>query len=142
MDAAAQPPTRRPKLVWVVFLFYLFSVVYTGLSFFAIFSGSIYTPEQIAYFRNLSTFDWAILGVTAALNLAGATSIFQLRKIAFPLFATSLALSILQTLVHAFTTNVTTAYGGAGALGVGIGFAIAIAVCVYAWRLRERGVLV
>src|SRR5882672_11227699 len=117
MDAAA-PPAKRPKLVWVVFLFYLFSVVYTGLSFFAIFSGSIYTPEQVAYFRNLSTFDWAILGVTAALNLAGATSIFQLRKIAFTLFATSLALSILHTLVHAFTTNVTTAFGGAGALGV------------------------
>jgi hypothetical protein len=141
MDAAAQPSTKRPKLVWVVFFFYLFSVVYTGLSFFAIFSGSIYTPEQIAYFRNLSTLDWTILGVTATLNLAGATSMFQLRKIAFPLFAASLALSILQTLVHAFTTNFTTTVGSAGALGVGIGFAIAIAVCVYAWRLKERGVL-
>jgi len=142
MDAAAQPPAQRPKLVWVVFLFYLFSVVYTGLSFFPIFSAISVTPEQVAYFRNLSTFDWAIMGVIAALNLAGATSMIQLRKIAFPLFATSLALSILQTLVHAFTTNFTTALGGVGALSVGIGFAIAIAVCVYAWRLRERGVLV
>jgi hypothetical protein len=107
MDAAAQPPAKRPKLVWLVFLFYLFSVVYTGLSFFPIFSAISGTPEQVAYFRNLSTFDWAIMGVIAALNLAGAISLIQLRKIAFPFFSISLALSILQTLVHAFTTNFT-----------------------------------
>jgi len=143
MDEAAQPPAKRPKLVWVVFLFYLFSVVYTALVFLLIFSGSIYvTPEQAAYFRNLSAFDWAMTGLTAALNLAGAISVFLLRKIAFPLFATSLGLSILQTLVHAFTTNLVAALGGPGALGVVIGFAISIAVCAYVWRLRARGTLV
>src|SRR5712691_9905799 len=140
MDAVAQPPAKRPKLVWIVFLFYLFSVVYTGLSFFLVFSGSIsVTPEQAAYFRNLSVFDWTMTGVTAALNLAGAIAIFLLRKSAFLFFASSLGLSILQTLVHAYTTNFIAALGGPGALGVLIGFAISIAVCLYAWRLKARG---
>jgi len=143
MDAVARPPARRPKLVWVVFLFYLFSVVYTAVSFLLVLSGSIsVTPEQAAYFRNLSVFDWAVTGLTAALNLAGAVSIFLLRKIAFPLFAISLGLSVLQTLVHAFTTNFVAALGGTGALGVVIGFAISIAVCAYVWRLKARGTLI
>jgi hypothetical protein len=143
MNAVPQPPAKRPKLVWIVFLFYLFSVAYTALSFFLVFSGSIsVTPEQAAYFRTLSVFDWTITGVTAALNLAGAISIFLLRKSALPLFASSLGLSILQTLVHAYTTNFIAALGGPGALGVLIGFAISIAVCLYAWRLRARGTLV
>jgi hypothetical protein len=143
MNAVAQPPARRPKLVWIVFLFYLFSVAYTALSFLLVFSGWIsVTPEQAAYFRNLSVFDWTITGVTAALNLAGAISIFLLRKSAFPLFASSLGLSILQTLVHAYTTNFIAALGGPGALGVLIGFAVSIAVCLYAWRLQARGILV
>jgi hypothetical protein len=143
MNAVPQPPARRPKLVWIVFLFYIFSVVYTALSFFLVFSGSIsVTPEQAAYFRTLSVFDWAITGVTAALNLAGAISIFLLRKSALPLFASSLGLSVLQTLVHAYTTNFIAALGGPGALGVLIAFAISIAVCLYAWRLKVRGILV
>ena len=141
MDAAARTPAKRPKLVWVVFLFYLFSVGYTALSFYLILSGSISAPEQATYLRNLSVFDWAITGLTAALNLAGAISIFLLRRIAFSLFMTSLALSILLTLVHAFTTNLTTALGGAGALGLAFGYAISIAVCTYAWKLKARGVL-
>jgi len=142
MDAAAQPPAKRPKLVWVVFLFYLFSGGSTALSFYLVLSGLIsVAPEQAMYLRNLSALDWAITGLTATLNLAGAISIFLLRKIAFPLFATSLALSILLTLVHAFTTNLTTALGGSGAIGIAIGYAISIAVCTYAWRLKARGVL-
>jgi hypothetical protein len=143
MNAVAQPPARRPKLVWIVFLFYLFSVAYTALSFLLVFLGWIsVTPEQAAYFRSLSVFDWTITGVTAALNLAGAISIFLLRKSAFPLFASSLGLSLLQTLVHAYTTNFIAALGGPGALGVLIGFAVSIAVCAYAWRLKAQGILV
>jgi hypothetical protein len=143
MNAVAQPPARRPKLVWIVFLFYLFSVAYTALSFLLVFLGWIsVTPEQAAYFRSLSVFDWTITGVTAALNLAGAISIFLLRKSAFPLFASSLGLSLLQTLMHAYTTNFIAALGGPGALGVLIGFAISIAVCAYAWRLKAQGILV
>jgi hypothetical protein len=143
MNAVTQPPAKRPKLVWVVFLFYLLSVGYTALSFFLIFSGYVsVSAEQAAYFRNLSVFDWAITCLTATLNLAAAISIFLLRKVAFFFFVISLGLSVLQTLVQVFTTNFVAALGGPGALGVVIGFAISIAVCTYAWRLKARGTLV
>jgi len=143
MDAVTGPPVKRPKLVWVVFLFYLFSVAYTALSFFLIFSGAIsVTAEQAAYFRNLSVFDWATTALTSTLNLVAAVSLFLLRKIAFYLFAASLVLGFLQTLVHAITTNFVAALGGPGAIGVLIGYAISIAVCTYAWRLKTRGALV
>ena len=143
MDAVTQPSAKRPKLVWVVFLFYLFSAAYTALSFFLIFSGAIsVTTEQAAYFRNLSMLDWAITALTTTLNLVAAVSLFLLRKIAFYLFAASLVLGFLQTLVHAITTNFVAALGGPGAIGVLIGYAISIAVCTYAWRLKARGALV
>jgi len=143
MDTVAQSRSKRPKLVWAVFLFYVLSVGYTALSFFLIFSGSVpVTPEQAAYFRNLSVFDWAITALTGLLDVAGAIAILRLRKIAFYLFSSAFVLLILQTLVHTITTNFLTALGGSGAVGALIGYGILLAVCVYAWKLKGRGVLV
>lgn len=142
MDTVAQPMRKRSKLVWAVFLFYVLSVGYMALSFFLIFSGAIpVTPEQAAYFGNLSAFDWVVTVLTGLLNVAGAIAIFQLRKIAFHLFATAFVLVILQTLVHTITTNFVAALGGPGAVGTLIGYGILLAVCIYAWKLKARGVL-
>ena len=143
MDTVSQPMSKRPKLVWVVFLFNVLSVGYTALSFFLIFSGAISVPpEQAAYFGNLSAFDWVITALTGLLNVAGAVAIFRLRKIAFHLFATAFVLVILQTLVHTITTNFVAALGGPGVVGALIGYGISLAVCIYAWKLKARGVLV
>ena len=143
MDTVAKPRIKRPKLVWAVFLFYVLSVGYTALSFFLIFSGSVpVTPEQAAYFRNLSVFNWAITALTGLLDVAGAIAILRLRKIAFYLFSSAFVLLILQTLVHTITTNFLTALGGSGAVGALIAYGILLAVCVYAWKLKGRGVLV
>lgn len=143
MEALAQPRSKRPKLVWAASLFYLLSVGYTALSFLLIYSGSIpVTPEQVAYFRNLSAFDYVITALTGLLNVAGAIAIFRLRKIAFHLFTAAFVLVILQTLVYAITTNFVAAVGGPGAVGVLIGYGILLAVCIYAWKLKARGVLV
>jgi hypothetical protein len=142
MDTPVQPRNKRPKLVWTVFLFYVLSSVYTALSFLLVFSGTIpVTPEQAAYFRSLSTFDWAITALTGLLNVVGAIAIFRLRKIAFHIFAAAFVLVILQTFVHIVTTNFAAALGGSGALGALIGYGILLAVCVYAWKLKARGVL-
>jgi len=143
MDTMTQPRSKRPKLVWAVFLFYVLSVGYTALSFFLIFSGTIpVTPEQAAYFVNLSAFDWVITVLTGLLNVAGAIAMFRLRKIAFHLFSAAFVLVILQTLVHTITTNFVAALGGPGAVGGLIGYGISLAVCVYAWKLKAGGVLV
>jgi hypothetical protein len=143
MDTMPKPRSKRPKLVWVVFLFYLLSTGYTALSYFLIFSGVIpVTPEQATYLGNLSAFDWVITLLTGLLNAGGAIAIFRLRKIAFHLFSAAFAIVILQTLVHTITTNFVAALGGSGAVGALIGYGILLAVCVYAWKLKERGVLV
>jgi len=143
MEQVAQPRGKRPKLVWIVFLFYLISVGYTGLSFFLVYSGSIpVTPEQARYFQNLSAFDYTITALSSLLNLAGAIALFQLRKIAFHLFTAALVVAILQTLIHAITTNFVNALGGPGAIGILIAYGVLAAVCLYAWKLKARGVLV
>ena len=142
MDTVAQPMTKRPKLVWAVFLFYVLSVGSTVLSFFLIFSGAItVTPEQAVYFGNLSVFDLVVTALTGFLNVAGAIAIFRLRKIAFHLFATAFIFVILQTLVQTTTTNFVAALGGPGAVGALIGYGILLAVCIYAWKLKGRGVV-
>ncbi len=142
MDIPAQPAVKRPKLIWVIFLFYLLSAGYTVLSLVVVLSGLIPLNEaQAAYFHNLSALAIAVSLVTALLNIAGAIAIFRLRKIAPLLFIAALAISLAQTIAQIFTTNFAAALGGPGAIGALIGFGIAIAVCVYAWRLRMRGVL-
>jgi|SRR5438445_628309 len=142
MDTVVQPSGKRPKLVWAVFLFYIFSVGYTALSFALIYSGAIsLAPEQATYLRNLSTFDWAVTVLSGLLTAAAAIAIFLLRKISFYLFSVAFALGILQTLVHTITTNFVAAIGGPGAIGALIGYAILLAVCIYARRLSARGVL-
>ncbi len=134
---------KRPKLVWVVFLFYIVSVGYTALSFVLIFAGVVpMAPAQATYFKNLSLFDWAITALLGLFNVAAAIAIFQLRKVAVYLFTASLALMLLQTLMHVLTTNFLAALSGAGTVGLLIGYAILIAVCLCAWRLKARGVLV
>ena len=142
MDTTPKPRSKRPKLVWVVFLFYLLSTGFTALSYLLILSGVIpITPEQATYFGTLSAFDWVITLLTGLLNAAGAIAIFRLRKIAFHLFSAAFAIVILQTLVHTITTNFVAALGGSGAAGALVGYGILLAVCVYAWKLKERGVL-
>jgi len=143
MDTIAQQVNKRPKLVWVVFLFYVLSVGYTALSFFLVFSGAIpVTPEVAAYIINLSAFDWVITALTGLLNVAGAIAIFRLRKVAYYLFTATFVLVTLQTLVHIVTTNFVAAIGGPGLIGALIGYGITLAVCIYAWKLKARGVLV
>src|SRR2546428_13470013 len=142
MDAAAHPRGKRPKLVWLVFLFYLFSVSYTALSFYLVLSGSIsVAPEQATYLRNLSAFDWTITVLTTTLNLVAAVSLFLLRKNAFSLFASSLALAFLQTPVHALPTIFVAAPAGPGAIGILIGYPPSIAACTHAWGLKARRAL-
>ncbi len=133
---------KRPVLVWVISIFYLFSFAWTTLSFFLIFSGVIpLPPEQEAYFNNLTTFDYGYTFLLMGINLAGAISLFLLRKIALYLFVGGLAISILSTIWHILTKGWLQAVGSAGLTGSLIGYVISIAICIYIWKLTNKGVL-
>jgi hypothetical protein len=142
METVSRSARRRPKLVWVVFLWFVFSVGYTLLSFLLIHSGAIaIRPEQAAYLRSLSALDYALMLATAGLTIAGAVSLFLLRKAAFYLFVAPLVLSLCATMVHALSKGFLAALGGPGTVGMFIGYAVLAAVCVYTWKLKARGVL-
>jgi hypothetical protein len=142
MTEVSQPIRKRPKLVWVAFLFYLFSAGYTLLSFLLIYSGTItVTPDQAAYFRNLSVIDHGFTVLIGSLHLFGAVTLFMLRRVAFYLFTAALALSLVLTVIHSLTKGFIAALGEGGAVGVLLGYGIAVVICVYAWKLRTRGVL-
>ena len=142
-DVGTQVSARRPKLVWVVLLWFLLSAGYTILSFVLIYFGLIsVTPEQAAYLRGLSLFDYTLSLGISCLNIGGAVSLFMLRRIAFRLFTIALVASLLVTIAHAITRGFVAALGGAGVVGLVIGYGVLIAVCIYAGRLKAEGVLV
>lgn len=137
-----RPRRRRPVLVWVVFLWYLVTSGYTLVSFWMIYSGFLpVSPEVAAYLSTQSALDHAGTVVLLLLNLAGAVALVMLRKVAFPLCATALTLSLLLTIKGALSKGFVAALGGAGAVGLVVGCGIGIAVCIYAWRLRTGRVL-
>src|SRR3989338_1768522 len=91
-------PNKRPKWVWAISIFYFFSAVYTLLSLYLIHSGAVAVPEATRkYLENLTALDYAFSIPIGLANLAGAVSLFFLRKVAYPLFLGSLIFSILMS---------------------------------------------
>ncbi len=130
---------RRTVWIWVIAIFYMVGTAWTFLSLYLVLSGSIPVNEaQRRYFDSFTLGDYVLLFGTSAINLAGAVSLFLLRKVALYLFLTGFAISVVTTLFEALTTNWTQAIGG-GAVGIVLGYAIAIAVCLYVWRLARQG---
>jgi hypothetical protein len=70
------------------------------------------TPEQAAYFESLWPLDYMLFLAVAALNLAGAVSLFVLRRFAFQLFAAAVLLNIVVTIVYAASKGWLAALGG------------------------------
>lgn len=142
MEPTSNVENKRPKIVWVIFLWYILSPCFTIVSFVMINSGFIpVTPAQSAYFNSLTGFDYAMTVVVVLLTIAGAVAIFLLRKVSFHLFVTALVLSVLATLWNVISKGALAALGSTGFVGVLIGFGILAAVCWYALELRNRGVL-
>lgn len=134
---------KRPGLVWAILIFYFFSAAWVLLSFYRIHSGAIaLNPQQRAYFDGLRLIDYSLTVFLEVANLAGAISLFLLRKVALYLFGGSLIVNMLSTMWQALGTNFTQVMGPSGLSGAIIGWVIMSAVCFYTWRLAHNGVLV
>ncbi len=134
--------SRRPKLVWVVSIGFGASAIWTLLSLFLIQSGQVELNDaQRSYFENLSIVDHGISVGVGALNLAGANSLFLLRRMALPLFVTSCVVSVAYAAWSVYTTNASDVVGGSGLLGGILGYVVLAVVCAYSLRLRCRGIL-
>ncbi|NVO15086.1 MAG: hypothetical protein HXX10_13710 [Rhodoplanes sp.] len=133
---------RRTVWIWVIFLWFLFSVGWTLLSFYLIRSGVVpVEPVQQAYFDRLTIVDYASTVLVAALNLAGALALFMLRKAALPIFLTGIVLSVGLIAWQTYSKGWAEALGGSGLVGAVIGYGLILAICTYTWRLARRGVL-
>jgi hypothetical protein len=133
---------KRPKLVWVITVFYVISAGWTLLSFALIYSGI--TPlnaAQVAYFKSQTILDTFFTIVIGALNFIGTIFLFFLTRTAFHLFLSAFILSILMTAYHILSKNWLAAIGGPGLIGAIIGWAISGAVILYTRRLIKHDIL-
>jgi len=133
---------KRPKLVWVISIFYILSAGWAVLSFALIFSGVIPLNEaQKAYFDAQSIVDNIFTITMGSLNFLGAILLFLLRRYAFHCFLTAFSLGILMYIDHIFYKNWLGVIGTPGLVGAIIGWLISIAIILYANRLIKNEIL-
>ena len=140
---ALRPRARkRPVWVWIITLFYGFSIGFTLLSFGLLFSGAIpLTAQQREYFAALGPLDYIMTIGLSLLTLAATVLLFLMRQAAVPLFGAAFVLNAGFSLLHALTTNWTKAIGGPGLIGALVGWGILGAVAAYSWHLLRNGAL-
>jgi hypothetical protein len=142
MSSNDQDKKKRPVLVWIISIYFIFSLLFTLLSFIIIFSGIIpLQPAQKAYFENLTIFDHTYTILIMLANLIGAITLFLLRKFAFYFFTFALLLNILSTIYNILSKGWVEAIGGVGLIGSIIGLGIIVAICFYSWLLCRKGIL-
>lgn len=133
---------KRPKLVWVITIFYFISAGWTLVSFALINSGVIPLNEaQTAYFKSQTILDILFTIVIGVLNFLGAIFLFLLRRSAFYLFLSAFVFGMLMTVYHIFFKNWLAAIAGPGLIGAIIGWGIAIATILYARKLIRAEIL-
>ena len=135
-------PRRRPALVWVISIFYLFSVGGTLLSFALLASGVLPLSEaQKTYFQSQTTLDYGITLLISLSNLTGAVMLFLLRRHALYCFAGAFIVGLLFTGYQIMAKNWLGAIGGLGLVGALFGWSINLAVILYTRSLVVRQVL-
>lgn len=133
---------KRPKLIWVITIFYFISAGWTLVSFALINSGVIPLNEaQTAYFKSQTILDILFTIVIGVLNFLGAIFLFLLRRSTFYLFLSAFVFGMLMTVYHIFFKNWLGAIGGPGLIGAIIGWAISIAIIIYVRKLINRDIL-
>jgi hypothetical protein len=134
--------TKRPKLVWVITIFYLVSAGWTLLSFVLIYSGFIAVTEaQAVYFRSQNIIDVVFTVLIGLLNVVGAILLFLLRRRAYHMFLFALLLGLLMIVYQILFKDWLAAIAGPGLVGAAIGWGISIAVIIYARKHVKAGIL-
>lgn len=134
---------KRPFWVWLIFAFYLFSGVMNLSMLWLILTGDVnLSPEELSMARKTSL-AWTLGGLLPLANIAGAVSIFLLRKMAFYIFSgmfiAGLANGMLQFVLLDWSLQTVS---GQGLSQVGIGYLITLAVCIYTYRLKKQNILI
>jgi hypothetical protein len=152
MTEIAAPPivsNRRPVWVWVIFVFYVVSVGW-GLVLQCLMFLGLYAlpPEQQALVGDMSGAARLFAVGSGILALVAATSLWLLRKVAFPLFSIVLVLGIGTIVKQALPGGMYNKMFGQGPIvavvtvfSLSVGVLISVAIWWYVLHLRRRGVL-
>jgi hypothetical protein len=152
MTETAAPPivsNRRPVWVWVIFVFYVVSAGW-GLVMQCLMFLGLYTlaPEQQALVGDMTTAVRLFAVGSGILALAAATSLWLLRKVAFPLFSLVLVVAVGTIVKQALPGGMYNKMIGQGpimavgtVLSVSVGVSISLAIWWYVLHLWRRGVL-
>jgi hypothetical protein len=130
---------KRPIFVWVVFLYYLITIVLAAGGLLIVWHTASHSAQARTAIDSITPLNWTLLWMTMALKLGGAIALFGLRRIAFPLLAGGLCLTVLQLAMH--PESLLSGADNHGAYVEVFRLAIQLLVCAYAWRLRARSVL-
>ncbi|CAG4927145.1 hypothetical protein R52603_05540 [Paraburkholderia saeva] len=129
----------RPKLVWLVFLYYLVRITVGAGGLLLVLHTASVSPHARAAVEGLTSLGWVLTGLILALRLSGAFALFALRRSALPLFVAGMCLSIVHALTH--LTSFLTQPSRSSSLTLVIGWTINLSVCLYVYSLRYRSVL-
>jgi len=133
---------RRPLPVWIIFLFYTISSVYSSLSVFLITSGAVdLPPEQQAYVAKFTTFDMVIGYVVSAITVVGAFLLFRLKKAAVRTLFLAFGVNLFSSAVFYLRNDPTRVIDPSGLLYQAGGIALFGVVCFYARHLAQNDVL-
>jgi hypothetical protein len=123
---------KRPRAVWVIFIWNIFSDVFVLLVLWAIYFGGVHLkPATADYFNNLTIVEHLFTATLIVLNLIGTIAFFLLKKISVPILFTALAFNVLRNLIEIFFPR----------LPITSSLVISFIICMYALRLRNNGVL-
>lgn len=133
---------KRPLPVWIIFLFYTISSIYSALSVFLITSGGFeLSPEQQAYVAKFTTYDMVVGYVVSAVTIVGAFLLFRLKKAAVPALFLALGINVFSSAVFYLKNDPTAVIDPSGFLYQAAGVALFAIVCFYARFLAKNGVL-
>jgi hypothetical protein len=143
------PPTpqdgKRPKLVWVIFLFSLLGVVSTLATTWLMATGNFPAPSEAHYdyMENIPPYQHAISVAGIAVYLAAAIALFRMKAVAFTLYAVHFGVTVVAFAVNWFNPHYQALIADAGAVpgltGLAIGWGVTVAILCYAYRLRRQG---
>ncbi|WP_157025755.1 hypothetical protein [Paraburkholderia heleia] len=67
---------KRPILVWVVFLYYLVTIVPAAGGLLVVWHSAPFSAKARMAVESMTTLAWTLLGLTFALQLGGAVTLF------------------------------------------------------------------
>jgi hypothetical protein len=132
---------KRPMGVWFILAFYTFSVIYTLLWAWRIYSKPGATAE---YLQNLGAFNYVLTVMGCMLTVAFLVALFKMRRVATTIFTAIIVLTVFSFLWNILFKNYLSLFSEAPALLAGplvvVVVALAILGVVYLYlRTLVRG---